>query len=404
VAITAAADPPADQPSKRDERRVLAVTSGAHVMHDGYTDLIWVALPIWQAEFALSYAAVGFLRTLFSGTMASLQIPAAHLAQRFGAGTVLALGTALAGACYWVAGIGDGFLWLVAALLIGGLGAATQHPIGSALVARTFAGTRSLAALGTYNFAGDVGKVLLPGLASAMILVMPWRPAYALLGLIGFAGAVAIYWFTPRLAPERPAVKADPAATPDGAHAGRLGAGFRVLLMLSIVDSTTRGGFFVLLPFLLIGKGASVATAGFALTLVFVGGAAGKLALGWVGGWLGAVATICITKFLTAAGMFAILVLPLEFVLPLLPLFGIALNGVTTVTYGSVPVVVTPEQRTHAFSVFYTGTLGALAVAPAASGFVGDLIGIPGALIVVAVLTLATIPLALVLKGRMAQA
>jgi predicted MFS family arabinose efflux permease len=99
--------------------------------------------------------------------------------------------------------------------------------------------------------------------------------------------------------------------------------------------------------------------------------------------------------------MFAILVLPIEFVLVLLPFFGIALNGVTTVTYGSVPVLVTSEQRTHAFSVFYTGTLGAGAISPAASGLVGDLIGIPGALIVVAVLTLATIPLAFALKGRM---
>jgi MFS family permease len=372
-------------------------------MHDGYTDLVWIALPIWQAEFGLSYAAVGLLRMVYSGTLAVLQIPASIVAERIGARTVLAVGTALAGLCYCLAGIGDGFVWLVAALLLGGLGAATQHPIGSALVARAFAGPRSLAALGTYNFAGDIGKVLLPGLATAMILVMPWRPAYGLLGLIGVAAAAAIYWLTPRFAPERPAAKAVADDGQGGASAARLGAGFRLLLLLGIVDSTSRGGFFVLLPFILIGKGASVATAGFALTLVFIGGAAGKLALGWLGGWLGTIPTICITKLLTAAGMFAILVLPIEFVLVLLPFFGIALNGVTTVTYGSVPVLVTSEQRTHAFSVFYTGTLGAGAISPAASGLVGDLIGIPGALIVVAVLTLATIPLAFVLKGRMTR-
>ena len=39
------------------ERRVLAVASGAHVLHDGYTDLLVVLLPLWQAEFALGYAA-----------------------------------------------------------------------------------------------------------------------------------------------------------------------------------------------------------------------------------------------------------------------------------------------------------------------------------------------------------
>jgi hypothetical protein len=65
MAIAAPADPdlPADPAAaKRRERRALGVACGAHVAHDGFTDLIWVALPIWQAEFGLSYAAVGSLR------------------------------------------------------------------------------------------------------------------------------------------------------------------------------------------------------------------------------------------------------------------------------------------------------------------------------------------------------
>ena len=65
-----AAEPPAA--TRREERRALGGACGAHVLHDGYTDLIWVALPIWQAEFGLSYAAVGFLRTIFSGTMETI--------------------------------------------------------------------------------------------------------------------------------------------------------------------------------------------------------------------------------------------------------------------------------------------------------------------------------------------
>jgi MFS family permease len=109
-----------------------------------HTDLVWVALPIWQAEFGLSYAAVGLLRRVDSGTLASLQIPAAALAARIGAATVLAVGTALAGLCYCLAGISSGFAFLVLGLLLGGIGAATQHPIASALVTRTFGGAQSL--------------------------------------------------------------------------------------------------------------------------------------------------------------------------------------------------------------------------------------------------------------------
>src|SRR5262245_40592251 len=87
--------PSEEAAAKRGERRALGVACGAHMLHDGYTDLVWVALPIWQAEFGLNYAVVGLLRTIYSGTLASLQIPAAAVAARIGAATVLSAGDRL---------------------------------------------------------------------------------------------------------------------------------------------------------------------------------------------------------------------------------------------------------------------------------------------------------------------
>src|SRR5262249_9456476 len=94
-------------------------------------------------------------------------------------------GPALPAPCYCWPGSGAGLALLVLALFLGGAGAATQHPIGSALVMRAFSGARSLKAFGAYNFAGDVGKVLLPATATSLLLILPWRPAYTLLGLAG---------------------------------------------------------------------------------------------------------------------------------------------------------------------------------------------------------------------------
>jgi len=133
---------------------------------------------------------------------------------------------------------------------------------------------------------------------------------------------------------------------------------------------------------------------GVALTLVFLGGALGKLTCAWVARRLGIVATIVVAQTLTAAGSVAVLALPLSAALMLLPVLGIALNGVTTVIYGSVPSYAPPERRTHALSVFYTVTIGSAALAPPLSGLLGDLVGIPTAIITIALLTLATIPLA----------
>ena len=178
---------------RRDERRAAGVACGAHALHDGYTDVIFVLLPVWQAEFGLGYAEVGMLRGLYAGTMATFQIPAALVAERLGAAPVLGLGTALAGLGYCLAGASTGFALLVFALMLGGLGASTQHPLGSALMARAYAGSRSLKALGTYNFAGDIGKMTVPAAAALLLTTMSWRPAVAVLGVVGLVCAVAIY-------------------------------------------------------------------------------------------------------------------------------------------------------------------------------------------------------------------
>jgi MFS family permease len=165
-----------------------------------------------------------------------------------------------------------------------------------------------------------------------------------------------------------------------------------------MVDSATRMGFLIFLPFVLLAKGASLPTVGLALTLVFAGGAAGKLVCAFVGARIGVIATVCLTEGLTTLGILALLPLPLEAALVTLPIIGIALNGTSSVLYGSVPELVEPHKRARMFSIFYTGTIGSGAVAPAIYGLVGDAVGVPVALIVVAAICLATLPLALVLR------
>ncbi|HTS42253.1 MAG TPA: MFS transporter [Xanthobacteraceae bacterium] len=395
VAAPSSAAPPA-QVTKLDERRAFGVACGAHALHDGYTDLVYVMLPIWQKEFAISYAAIGLLRTCFSGTMAALQIPSGLLSERFGIALVLAIGTALVGVGYCVAGMSTGFVMLVVALLLGGTGASTQHPLASALVARAFSGPRSLKALGTYNFAGDIGKMTMPAAAALLLALMPWQPVLAMLGLLGFIAAVGIYHLTPRLPDEPVHASGENKASAASARGGRFG--FPLLLSIGVIDSATRMAFLTFLPFVLVSKGASLQLIGMALTLVFAGGAVGKFVCTFIGARIGVIPTVYLTEGLTTAGIIAILPLPLEVVLVLLPIIGVALNGTSSVVYGSVPELVAPEKRRRAFSVFYTGTIGSGAVSPAIYGWIGDDIGLTTMLGIVAGLCLLTLPLAMLLK------
>jgi len=393
-----AADTTTESAVRRHERRAVGVACGAHALHDGFTDVIFVLLPVWQREFGIGYAEVGMLRGIYAGTMATFQIPAAMLAERLGAAPVLALGTALAGVGYCLAGASTGFALLVLALFVGGLGASVQHPLGAALVARAFAGPRSLNALGTYNFAGDIGKMSVPAAAALLLTVMTWQPAVVLLGVIGLVCAAVIFLVTPRYGPETASEAKVESDDTGAAPVAVSRIAFPVLLSIGVIDSATRMAFLTFLPFLLTAKGASLPTIGLALTLVFAGGAAGKLVCAFIGARIGAVATVWLTEGLTAALILALLPLSLETGMLLLPLIGVALNGTSSVLYGSVPDLVAPERRARAFGIFYTGAIGAGALAPALFGIVGDLLGVNAALAVIACAVLLTLPLALILK------
>ena len=382
--------------AKGAERRALGVACGAHALHDGYTDLVYVMLPIWQGEFGLGFAVLGAMKTIFSGTLAGFQIPAGLLAERFGATAVLALGTALAGLGYIFAGFSNSLSFLVAALFIGGLGASTQHPLASSLIAHAFAGKRSLRALGTYNFAGDIGKMTVPATAALLLVAMPWREALILLGGLGSIAAVAIFLAMPRFRDQPSGSPKND--NPEPAQSAARAYAFPLLMSVGVIDSAIRMAFLTFLPFVLTAKGASIQTVGVALTLVFAGGAAGKLVCAFIGARIGTVATVWLTETVTAVGIVALLPLPLEAALVLLPIVGVAVNGTSSVLYGSVPDLVEPAWRQRAFSIFYTGTIGAGAVSPAIYGLLGDVVGIPTALVAVAALVLVTLPITLALR------
>ncbi len=377
------------------QRRTMAVACGAHALHDGFTDVLYVLLPLWQAEFGLGYAEIGILRALYAGSMAGFQVPAGLLAARVGGPALLAAGTALAGIGYLVAGASAGFAMLTVALVIGGLGSSVQHPIASDLVARSFAGQRSRRALATYNFSGDLGKMALPAATAGLVAVMPWRSATSLLGIAGLAAAAAILLLRRGLPNAAPAPAAE---TVDDAAPAASGRGFPLLLAIGILDSATRMGFLTFLPFLLRAKGADLPVIGVALSLIFAGGAAGKLACGFLGARLGVVPAIFLTEGLTAAGILILLPLSLMAALVVLPLVGIVLNGTSSVLYGTVPELVAADRRARAFSIFYTGTVGAGALSPALYGLISDAAGVSRMMVIVAAAVLLTLPLSWALR------
>lgn len=135
-----------------------------------------------------------------------------------------------------------------------------------------------------------------------------------------------------------------------------------------------------------------------ALALVFAGGAAGKLVCGLLAERLGVIRTVVITEAATAIGVALVVTAPLGATLAALVPLGIALNGTSSVLYGTVADLAVPERRSRAYGLYYTVSIGASALAPLIFGVIGDLAGIPTTLTIIAGLVLAAIPLCLALR------
>ena len=388
-------------------RAVLAAACSIHFVHDGFSDILYVLLPIWAAEFRLTFAQVGVIRTAYSGGMAAFQIPAGLLAERWGERRLLAAGTAVTAGGFIVAGLAGGFLSLLLVLLIAGLGSGVQHPLSSSLVSKAYETGPRRAALGTYNFSGDLGKVAVPAAVAFAALLVGWRAASAAYGVIGLVTAAAILGVLARLAQDSPAPAVDDRAPATfGARSGwgiRDLRGFQSLTAIGMIDNATRTGFLTFLPFALIAKGSSVGGVGTALALLFAGGAVGKFACGLVAERLGVIRTVVLTEAATALGILVLIPAPLPAALAILPLMGVALNGTSSVLYGTVADLVSADRRSRAYGLYYTLTIMSSALAPSIYGLIGDVAGVPTTLAVVSALVLTTIPLCLVLRTSVAE-
>ncbi len=169
-------------------RRTLTVCGGAHALHDGFTDLLNVLYPLLQSQFGLSYGAIGALKTCYSGRWPRARSRRACWPS---ASAACVSSPWHADDCRRIRARGPERLALrvIAGLILAGIGASTQHPIGSSLVAAAYHGPRSRTALGTYNFTGDVGKVLLPALFALVAAALGWQQALVVMAALAVVGA-----------------------------------------------------------------------------------------------------------------------------------------------------------------------------------------------------------------------
>ena len=386
--------------SAPEPKRTLQTCCGVHIVHDGLSDVSYVLLPLLAQSFGLSLTQVGVIRTAHRVAMAAFQLPAGLIAERFGERNLLALGTLLSGLAFIALGLASGYWMILIALFFAGMGSAVQHPLSSTIISHSYPGEGRRTALGTYNFSGDVGKFLFGGIVSLCVFAgFSWQTPVVGFGVAALlTSLVVLVW----IANTHTHTRDDPKPKIKG-WGIRNKPAFTALCLVDMIDSMTRTGFLTFIAFQLIARGVPDGWAALSVPLVLVGGMAGKYFCGVLAEKLGVIRTIVITEIATGVGILATLALPGMSAFFLLPLVGVALQGTSSVIYGTIGDLVESDKLPRAFGLVYT--VGAVSgiVAPIGYGFLGDAIGIEKTIFIAGILVLLTLPLALILRAAITK-
>jgi MFS family permease len=325
----------------------------------------------------------------------------ALLAERLGERRLLAFGTACAGISYIWLGFAPGFIAILIVLFIAGAGTSFQHPLSSSIISGVYPEEGRRIALGTYNFAGDVGKVAVAGSTGMMLTAgIGWQMPVIGIGVISCVSAALILMLLKNTGSgsvhqSHP----DQATGESGKGWGILNRkGFVALCLIAVIDSSTRSGFLTFVAFMMLVRGIEQGWAVISVPLVAVGGMAGKFACGYLAERFGVIRTVVITEIATGVGILLTIVLPPFAAYFLLPIIGVALNGTSSVLYGTVGDLFSPDRVSRAFGLFYTLGSACGVLSPLGYGALADQIGIRTTVAVVGIVVLTALPLCIVLR------
>ena len=373
--------------------RVLIASCGAHLIQDGLGALQYVLLPILAQAFGLNYTQVGFLRAVSNSAMTLLEIPAGVLAECFGEIRLLIFGLLCAAVGYLGVAFAVDFYLIVIGFLIAGSGAAFQHSLASALISKSFDDAGRRRSLGLYNAFGDLGKLAFTGIFSLAIGVgIAWNLIVTALCLITLSFAVLLVLLSRRQSPQS-TVPVD--SSDDSEGNGKWGIKhprrFSGLCITVFLDTLAQSVFLTFIAFLLLDKGASEALASFAVVLALSGGMVGKFVCGYLAVRYGDRNAFRILQVMTLSGLVLLVLLPVLPILILLPIIGIAIQGSTTVTYGALADFIHRDRQSRGYAIIYTLSSLSAVVGPVVFGGLADVYGVDLSILMLALLTSATL-------------
>ncbi|MGH7070645.1 MAG: MFS transporter [Acetobacteraceae bacterium] len=308
------------------ETRVNLLIATGHFLSHFYTLCLPPLFIAWQANFHVSYAALGLAVALLSAVTAILQTPVGFLVDRYGARPFLIGGAGLMALSIAAMSLATSYWEILVLAALSGVGNSVIHPCDYAILSASVSRHRVGRAFSFHTFAGNLGFVAAPPVTIGLSVLFGWRGALAIVGLVGLPLVVSILWQS-KILSDRPEEAAQIPGSKLSARALLMTRAMLLFLLFYVMTSMASTGVQAwLITVLHKVRGMDATVASSVLTAYLVGVCSGVLIGGWISDrttrYLRLVAVLTIPAGLL---FFVVALLPLSTVLDMLCVFAAGL-------------------------------------------------------------------------------
>lgn len=180
--------------SWRQDVNLIGLIGVAHMMSH-YSQLMLAPLFPWLKDaFAVSYAELGFLMTLFFTVSCVVQTASGFWVDRMGPRPVLLAGLSLLAISAFGFALSPSYAWLMVFAVVAGTGNGVFHPVDYTLINKQVSAPRLGHAYSAHGISGTLGWAVAPVMLVPLAVAYSWRVALGAAGVL-IITVLVLVWF-----------------------------------------------------------------------------------------------------------------------------------------------------------------------------------------------------------------
>ena len=343
-----------------ERHTILWLTNASHGVNHFQNQMVAVLFIPLTLELGVGAAKIGLLMAVYSMLSGATQGLYGFVTPFMRRTWILGIGNLVLGLGTLASGFVPSFGAFIATRGVSAVGASAQHPVGYSLLSGYFPTNRGTI-IALNSSVSNVGSLLAPICAAAMLLIMDWRQVFMIIAFMSIAMGLIYFLYRGPVASV-----GDPAASSRSKLLQSRASYLRVfrnknMILVSLVMMVGGAGRGAGVNVAFLGLhfandlGLSIAMVGVAIAVLQIGGVVGPVGMGWLSDKLSRTGVLQTSLFLSAMATFWMAFQ--DAFLPLLMLnllvYGIVTRSRQSLTQAIVADSLPEADHDAAFSVFF---------------------------------------------------